>query len=241
VDEVVLVDNLSTDRTSAIIQSIQQEYPDKIVPYQYTYEICRRGREHWELASTAQGRRSPHLRSNYTNWCLAKCRQPYVLNWDGDMIATERFYEALQKWQQSSAVVMFLSGANVHWDRQHLIAARSSDATQLAEGLTVPVVPRWVTSMSYTAAEPRLFPRLWARYVPGNWWTYRLSSPFVHPYLRGRLGQAVEEPGFLHLKFCKRQPYTDYSEDFLQLIAGNLTVGPVLRPDWKELLRRWNI
>jgi hypothetical protein len=157
------------------------------------------------------------------------------------MIATEAFYEAIEKWRTSPAALLCVRGANVHSDRHHLIAAKSSDATKLAEVLTVPVVPRWVASMSYTSQEPRLFPRLLARYRPGVWWTQTLSSPFLRSRLRERFAETVDEPCFLHLKFCKREPYTDLSEDFLELIAGNLTVGPALRPDWQELLQQWKV
>ena len=33
----------------------------------------------------------------------------------------------------------------------------------------------------------------------------------------------------------------DYSEDFLEMVTSNITVGPDLEPEWTELLERWNL
>ncbi len=241
VDELVLVDNLSTDDTPSIIQSLQREYPDKVACYQYKHEIRKRGREHWELASTAEGRASPHLSSSYYNWCLERCSEPYILKWDGDMLATAEFSRALQRWRHSSAAVMSLIGANIHPDRRHLIAARSSEAAEIAKALTIPVAPKWVSTMSYTFPEWRLFPRLGARFGSRVWWTQTLSTPFLLPRIKRRFFLRTDEPCFLHLRFCKRDPLTGYSADFRDMIGSNLRRGPPLRPEWEEVLQRWGI
>ncbi len=239
IDEVVLIDNLSADGTSAVIQSLQREYPRKVRSYQYNYELRKRGKEHWELTLTPGGRSSPHLSTNYNNWCLQKCNMPYILKWDGDMIATEAFYHALANWRRTAAAVLRIVGANVHADRRHLIGARTSDKTELARHLSVPRVPSWISSMSYTYAHPQLFPKFRARFGFDTWWTDSFSSPFLHPRLESKFVLTVEEPCFLHLKFCKRDPYSDYSPDFLAMVTANLTVGPELRSDWLQLLQHW--
>jgi len=39
VDEIILVDNLSTDKTKEICLKLQKKYPDKIKFYTYPYEV----------------------------------------------------------------------------------------------------------------------------------------------------------------------------------------------------------
>ncbi len=244
VDEVVLVDNLSTDRTPEIVEALRRDHPGKVVTHSYSYEIRSRGREHWQLASSPDGARSPHLTSTYYNWCLARCTQPYILKWDGDMIATDTLAAGIERWRRAGAAVATLVGANVHADRAHLVGARSADRATIARSLTVPVAPSWVTSMTYTYAHPHLFPRLGARFEAGDrraWWTETFASPFLHPRLGARLVLAIEEPTFLHLKFCKRDPYAGYSDDFAAMIDANMAVGPPLTPEWRALMRRWRI
>ncbi len=240
VAEIVLVDNLSADRTPSIIESLRTEYPHKVVCYQYPYPLQNRGRDHWELAAALEDRSSPHLSHNYYNWCLQKCTRPYVLNWDGDMIATDAFYTSIEEWRGSSKVAMVFKGANVHPDLQHLIAAKSSDREALSVSLAVPVLPGWVTSMTHTWPEPRLFPRFLAAYEMGDW-THRLVSPFLRGRLASRCCQRVEDVCFLHLKFCKRNPYARWSSDFVEVISSNVTMGPPLSPEWRALLRHWQV
>jgi hypothetical protein len=233
-----MVDNLSSDGTPQIIDALKREYPDKLSCHVYPYEIRRRGRENWELASSPQGRSSPHLLSTYCNWCLRKCSMPYVLNWAGDQIATAELAPALQAWRQSSAVALAFQGVNVHPDRRHLIAAKLSDAAEIIKPLTIPRAPKWVHTMSYTYADWFLFPRVGTRFTNDVWFCETLQSPYLnlHCALTRRFGQRADEPCFLHLRFCKREPYTGYSDDFREMIQANLIVGPPLQPEWKELL-----
>ena len=81
VEEVVVVDNGSTDATPAVIASLRADYPRTIVSHRYPYEIARVGSETWELLAASAGA-SPHLSGTYYNWCLRRCTQPYVLKWD---------------------------------------------------------------------------------------------------------------------------------------------------------------
>jgi hypothetical protein len=38
------------------------------------------------------------------------------------------------------------------------------------------------------------------------------------------------------MKFCKRHPFSNYSDDLAQALASNFTVGPPLLPVWKAVL-----
>ena len=240
VEEVVIVDNGSTDATPAVIASLRAEHPDTIVTYRYPHEVARVGRETWELA-TASGGAAPHLSGTYYNWCLRRCTQPYVLKWDGDMIATASVRRALAAWRRARAPVLLMHGANVHPDRRHFAAARSTDRAALLAGLRCPRMPAWVGSMTHDHLEPHLFPRLWARYDHAAGFTQSLASPFLDRRFRVALSAQVADVAYLHLKFCKREPYSNYSDDLARVIAGNLTTGPRLDAESEELLERWGI
>src|ERR1700722_12877493 len=82
VDEVVIIDNNSTDATPLIAQELAQSYPGKIKVCQYNHVIARVGSENQALASTRAGRKSPQLLANYYNWCMRQCRMNYILKWD---------------------------------------------------------------------------------------------------------------------------------------------------------------
>lgn len=240
VEEIVVVDNGSTDATPAVIAALRADYPDTIVSHRYPYEIARVGGETWELLAASAGA-SPHLSGTYYNWCLRRCTQPYVLKWDGDMVATAALHDAIATWRRSRAPVLLMQGANVHPDRQHLAAARSSDRAALVTRQRCPRIPAWVGSMTHDHLEPHLFPRFLARYGHAAGFTQSLASPYLDPRFRTTLCGRAAGIAYLHLKFCKRDPYANYSEDLAQVIAGNLTTGP--RLDWESirLLERWGI
>jgi hypothetical protein len=54
VDEVVIVDNGSSDGTPAVIEALCGRYRGKISRHSYPFEIRKVGRENWELASHPQ-------------------------------------------------------------------------------------------------------------------------------------------------------------------------------------------
>jgi glycosyltransferase involved in cell wall biosynthesis len=241
VDEIVLVDNGSSDGTPAVIEALCERYPGKISRHSYPFEIRRVGRENWELASERSGRRSPNLSSTFYNWCLRKCTKPFVLKWDGDMIARPAFYEALDQWRRSDKPIMAFSGENVHPNRRNLIRPKVTDREALLAKLTVRGLPIWVTQLARDAREPRLFPRVGASYDDGLLWTQRLSTPFDHRDFRHRSSLGIESPCFLHMKFCKRHAFSNYSQDLREVIESNIDVGPPLSSDARSLLERFGV
>jgi hypothetical protein len=96
VDEIVLVDNQSTDRTPEIVRQLASEHSDKVAVHAYPHPVARVGAEQ---AAAARGRREAGVRTlaEYYNWCLARCREPFVLKWDGDMIALPAFADWLER------------------------------------------------------------------------------------------------------------------------------------------------
>jgi glycosyltransferase involved in cell wall biosynthesis len=240
VDDVVIVDNASADATPAVIAALRADFPDKVVVHRYPHRIARVGSETWQLLA-ASGGASPHLSGPYYTWCLRRCTQPYVLKWDGDMIATAAFAAALADWRRSPVPVLVLQGANVHPDRRHFAAARSTDRAALLAQQRCPAIPQWITSLTHDCPEPRLHPRLLARYDHAAGFTQSLVSPFFDRRWRAALARRVPGASYLHLKFCKRDPYANYSDDLARVIHANLTHGPELDAPAASLLERWGM
>lgn len=238
VEEIVLIDNGSHDRTPAIIESLKREYSNKVVCYRYNHEVRRQGWESWELASRCRRISSPHLLADYYNWCLQRCTKPFILKWDGDMIATDILSEAMREWRLSYKPVMSFNGVNVHPDRQHLLASQSTDRKELTASLKLPEIPEWVTSLTHTSRERHIFPKFRATFDMGNKFCERLCTPVSQGWFAFRRRYEVKDACFLHLKFCKREPYSGYSSELAEVISSNVAAGPPLRSEWLDLLRR---
>ena len=238
VEEVILVDNQSTDGSPAIMERLRREFAEKVFVYHYRYPIRRIGRENWEYATDPAHRTSPSLSANYFNWCKDRCTRSYVLNRDGDMIATDYFYEIVSAWRHSDKQVVFLRGVNVHPDREHLIAARCTDRDAILASLSVPGLPRWATHMTRDSPEARIYPTQGSRFTTDRRWTQRISTPFVDDDPDRQYVCDASGVSYLHMKFCKRDPFSNYSDDLGRALAANVTVGPILERQWKALLDR---
>jgi glycosyltransferase involved in cell wall biosynthesis len=148
VDEVVLIDNLSSDGTADIIRRLESRFQDTILAYRYDHDVVRVGGETWKLATEPVGARSPRLLSNYYNWCLQRCSGPYILKWDGDMIALESLQRELQRWKRGGSQVLVMQGVNVHPSREHVVVAKNTDRASLLDRLDVPYLPGWATRLT---------------------------------------------------------------------------------------------
>lgn len=239
VNQIVLIDNLSTDGSSRMIEELVCRHARKAVAFRYPHQVRRVGADTRRLAEQPGQENSPNLSANYYNWCLSRCSMPFVLKWDGDMIATDALGAALRTWRESRRPVLVFHGANVHSGREHLLAAKVADKALLGAGLTAPGIPLWATSLEFDYPEPRLFPRFFARYEMGMVWTQRLASPWLGPAVRERCILVHPEPCYLHMKFCKAAPLANYSDDLAGVIAGNMVRGRELEPEWRAALRRW--
>jgi hypothetical protein len=240
VDEIVLVDNLSADRTPEIIRHLAADHSDKLAAYVYPHPVARVG---GEQAAAARGARRAgvHTLAEYYNWCLARCTQPFVLKWDGDMVALDALDAWLERWRTSREPVLAFRGVNVHPDRAHLAAARCTDREELASALVSPGMPSWASSLTYDSTEARLFPRAQALYTDAFEWVESLSSPFLSGPELAKSRLVADEPCFLHLKLCKRDPWSGYTADLAKVIGGNVTTGPPLDPDQARTLHRFGL
>jgi hypothetical protein len=238
VEEAVLVDNQSTDHSPAIMKQLCADFPQKVRTYDYPYLIRKIGWENWEYASDPCRQASPELSASYFNWCKDRCTRSHVLNWDGDMIATDHFHEVVRRWRESDAQVVFFRGVNVHPDREHLIAAVSTDRDAMLASLRVPGLPRWATHMTRDSPEARIYPTRGSRFTTDRLWTQRISTPFIDDDPQRRYVIEAESVGYLHLKFCKRDPFSNYSDDLARALSSNFTSGPAIEPEWRALLAR---
>ena len=216
VDQVVIVDNESTDSTPEIITRLCEDYPDKVVSYTYPHAIARYGDENRKLASTWAGRRSPALLANFYNWCLERCTHLFILKWDGDTIATSHFAEVIQAFRKSSAQVVWHTGANLHESRECLISGRP-----------------------FEDSEPRLFMRRFARYTNGLGFCEKLRSPYTLLHPRYSIVDPV--PLYVHMKWCKADRFVNMSNDRQALELANSSVGPAFGVEVGQTLERWNL
>lgn len=114
-DEIVVVDNASTDDTVAIVRGIQAsaDIEGKIQLHFYPFELARFGPEHAEMPAD-----SLHSAVYFTNWALSHCTRRYVCKWDGDMvlIGDQRaaFVELVARVRRRPAGAWSLAGQTVY-------------------------------------------------------------------------------------------------------------------------------
>lgn len=92
-DEVVFIDNASTDGTLAEVAriAVEHEHGDRIKIVSYPFSIARCGDEHWATPED-----SVHNLAYYYNWCLSQCSFDYVFKWDLDMVPMPGQADALR-------------------------------------------------------------------------------------------------------------------------------------------------
>jgi len=157
------------------------------------------------------------------------------------MIATDLFRDKVREWRESDLEVVFCRGANVHADREHLTAAISGDREAMLARLSVPGLPRWATFMTRDSPEARIFPTRDSRFVSDRLWTQRIATPWIDANPRRARVREADGVDYLHMKLCKRDPFSNYSEELARELASNVTVGPPLEPEHRALLDRVGI
>ena len=108
-DEIVVIDNGSTDSTYEIVESLKNEidHDGRIKLLRYPFAIARCGNDH-----TNTDESSVHSLVYYYNWCLSHATYNYVLKWDADMylksgdsLAQMRDYVAQIQNEESMCVI----------------------------------------------------------------------------------------------------------------------------------------
>lgn len=110
VDEIIFIDNKSTDKTVSIVESIKQNHANgsKIKIYQYLFDVAKCGEEHRQTSPTS-------LASLvfYYNWSKSKCNFNTILKWDGDMVL-EPGLETAQNLKNNLTTISTSNGARAY-------------------------------------------------------------------------------------------------------------------------------
>lgn len=115
VDEVIFVDNGSTDNTRLIVEKLQKEYFN-IKVYSYPVVIPRAGEDH----AKAVFNHSTNTLGHYYNWCLEKSTMVNFAKWDADYVCiSENFKEMLKMYnlrRRGDNFSLWFSGLEVYTD-----------------------------------------------------------------------------------------------------------------------------
>ncbi len=85
-DEIILVDNNSTDNTKSICLAMQKKYPNKVKFYCYTPEVHGVWNAKWQTTPD----NSVHALSYYYNRTMSKTSYTYVAKLDDDMLIFDK-------------------------------------------------------------------------------------------------------------------------------------------------------
>jgi len=91
VDELILIDNNSTDNTINICREFESRYPNKVKFYQYRPDV------YWLWSNYRDAHTNPHWLAYYYNRSFSKATYSHVLKVDDDNIALQEEYEKLIK------------------------------------------------------------------------------------------------------------------------------------------------
>lgn len=111
IDELIIVNNNSTDNTSEVCKKLIQKYGNKISYYEYKYDILR------ELNKPTN---SLHSFAYYSNWSISKASYKTILKVDDDnLFIPELFKKQVVKTKKilsvSRKVFCFYWGLNFYW------------------------------------------------------------------------------------------------------------------------------
>ncbi len=117
-DEIVYIDNGSTDSTLQLVKDLKSriDATDKIKIFEYPFQIARCGAEHAQTDVN-----SVRSLAYYYNWCLSKASRNFVVKWDADMYLLPSGAEAFRSFMmglQGSEVLASIPIRTVYIDPQ---------------------------------------------------------------------------------------------------------------------------
>jgi len=90
VDEIIFVDNNSTDKTYSLVETYAKNN-NKIKLYQYNINVSKVGIEH----QNAIKNNNKNTLGTFYNWCLSKVSRINVFKWDADFICIQNNFKQL--------------------------------------------------------------------------------------------------------------------------------------------------
>ncbi|MBT4520660.1 MAG: glycosyltransferase family 2 protein [Halieaceae bacterium] len=188
VDEVLIIDNGSTDATVSRIQAVVEKHetgkPLRLLSYPFSVARC--GDEHKQTHE-----HSVHNLAYYYNWCLSHCSTSHVIKWDADM--------------------RVISEASAQLGFSHFLKYLSSTRPNALGSFPVQTIylemnGKAVTTCDDIHTELRFFPNTPDIYfVKGNNWEY-LHHPRFHQLERS------EEVFCYEIKDTRQQEFAHWSE-----------------------------
>lgn len=110
-DELILVDNNSTDDTEKICLKLMEEFPDKVKYYRYAPEVSKIATSEYDM----QCENSVRDLSYYCNWVLSKTTYSHVMKVDDDHLMNQEAFASFINTIDFNAPDVFysFSGYNV--------------------------------------------------------------------------------------------------------------------------------
>ena len=90
VDEIIFVNNNSSDQTLSIIEKLSLQY-NHIKVYNYFIDVPRAGKDHQEAVKS----NNKNTLGTYYNWCLSKSTMKHVIKWDADFICIRNNFQQM--------------------------------------------------------------------------------------------------------------------------------------------------
>ena len=116
VDEIIVVNNMSTDKTEEIIKDLESKYKN-IYCYNYNISIPKVGIDH--INSLKNG--SNNTIGTYYNWCLSKATRRYCVKWDGDFIGLRNNFKKMidiyDLKNRTDKLSIWFTGASLYYNK----------------------------------------------------------------------------------------------------------------------------
>ena len=116
VDEIIVVNNMSTDKTKDIIMDLESKY-ENIYCYNYNLIIPRVGTDHIKAINN----NSINTIGCYYNWCLSKATKRYCIKWDGDFIGIRNNFKKMidiyDLKNNTEQISIWFSGASLYYNK----------------------------------------------------------------------------------------------------------------------------
>jgi glycosyltransferase involved in cell wall biosynthesis len=119
VDEIILVDNNSTDNTLSLMKFYESKYKNVKV-YQYKINVSKVGVEH----KNALASKNKNTLGTFYNWCLSKATKYNVFKWDADFICIRNnFIQLVNKYDlknRSDKFAIWFTGKTLFEDNNKI-------------------------------------------------------------------------------------------------------------------------